>query len=822
MPPRDLDETIPRYQIRNSVQEITSPTSARDSFATTRTSSSKGREESSPNESLLTRKRIASQPDRGTWDLNKILSPLPTSGTTYPSPDHLSQVCLCQPDPKVPRPRNAFILFRQHRQVEVVAKNPGLANPEISKIIGEEWRNLLPEVRDRWKGLAEEEKIRHQRDHPDYRYQPRRSTRGNANCPPTGSSSGSAESPRCQKCGGRSMGSSNIMGSHNSMPSTPITPRTGVALQTPSSMNPSGVRMFSQMGSPPRNNDRFRGSRAVSQTHTTSQRHPHPDEEPLSTETKRRRFGNGHYMPVNVQNQQTPYTSNFSRRESLPCSDFMTKSHFAMQAPPRPHQPGYPPQHPLTLPPLKTSSESEATTQAKSVEAMVMSIPILNKIKVLAKISSPLRKPGPASPAFATRGAIIAVDGPDEEAVSAVIQYLSEFLSRDAEFTVRIWDTSATVTLIQPEEMTFATYLQLITHQHEISQEMIRHITTIPSTSTQQQSHSQSRSSPSPISPKTTAPATPTTQRELRNRKSQNQNHNTTTITTNKKNSSPAIPIALIPTYQLSLTDTYASNIPITDSFAPIDHWQWLANVWRGTVGADVTIVVRSDRDGKRRASSSGGDASGPLCSNTEGVKGNGNGNAKAKERSGEVDTSPSQAKNAVPPSSLLHGIESTISGPGKVGVENRLQDARALVLRAFGERELRRVGFEVGEWVRGLSVEFSGRGRDVFVDVGEERKRKRGRTDFGAVGRREESLSVNVNVNVNERVVRENAVGAVGGVDGRRRRGSVGSSGDGVESGERDGRQGRRGSYGERDGRLGGGGIGGELVRKMSAAVGQ
>ena len=49
----------------------------------------------------------------------------------------------------------AFILYRQHYQAQVVAQNPGLANPEISKIIGEQWREQEPEVKSDWKRLAE-------------------------------------------------------------------------------------------------------------------------------------------------------------------------------------------------------------------------------------------------------------------------------------------------------------------------------------------------------------------------------------------------------------------------------------------------------------------------------------------------------------------------------------------------------------------------------------------------------------------------------------------------------------------------------------------
>ena len=49
----------------------------------------------------------------------------------------------------------AFILYRQHYQAAVVAQNPGLANPDISKIIGEQWRKLPQDTKDEWKALSE-------------------------------------------------------------------------------------------------------------------------------------------------------------------------------------------------------------------------------------------------------------------------------------------------------------------------------------------------------------------------------------------------------------------------------------------------------------------------------------------------------------------------------------------------------------------------------------------------------------------------------------------------------------------------------------------
>jgi hypothetical protein len=49
----------------------------------------------------------------------------------------------------------AFILYRQHHQAAVVAQHPGLPNPEISKILGEQWRNLPAQTKKKWQALAE-------------------------------------------------------------------------------------------------------------------------------------------------------------------------------------------------------------------------------------------------------------------------------------------------------------------------------------------------------------------------------------------------------------------------------------------------------------------------------------------------------------------------------------------------------------------------------------------------------------------------------------------------------------------------------------------
>ncbi|KAL7922946.1 hypothetical protein ACQKWADRAFT_326297 [Trichoderma austrokoningii] len=109
-------------------------------------------------------------------------------------------ICVCPPEAKIPRPRNAFILYRQHHHTQVTAANPRLSNPQISKIIAAKWKNEGTAIRDYWKDAAEEEKSRHREQNPDYQYRPRRKKGKKGKSP----SPADAEEPsRCSKCQGR-------------------------------------------------------------------------------------------------------------------------------------------------------------------------------------------------------------------------------------------------------------------------------------------------------------------------------------------------------------------------------------------------------------------------------------------------------------------------------------------------------------------------------------------------------------------------------------------------------------------------------------------
>ncbi|OLY79368.1 Silenced mating-type M-specific polypeptide Mc [Smittium mucronatum] len=111
-------------------------------------------------------------------DLKYILSQTSPSSNSQKSSvmesDHLKKSKLPK-NKRTPRPPNAFILYRKDKQEGVIKMNSGVSNKEISCIIGKMWRKESEEVRNEYKERAENEKIKHQKLYPNYKYQPRKS-----------------------------------------------------------------------------------------------------------------------------------------------------------------------------------------------------------------------------------------------------------------------------------------------------------------------------------------------------------------------------------------------------------------------------------------------------------------------------------------------------------------------------------------------------------------------------------------------------------------------------------------------------------------------
>lgn len=75
---------------------------------------------------------------------------------------------------KVPRPPNAFTLYRQHWHPHYKQYNKSMHNNDISKELGRRWKTEPDHIKEKYKSLAEDLKAKHAAQYPDYQYAPRK------------------------------------------------------------------------------------------------------------------------------------------------------------------------------------------------------------------------------------------------------------------------------------------------------------------------------------------------------------------------------------------------------------------------------------------------------------------------------------------------------------------------------------------------------------------------------------------------------------------------------------------------------------------------
>ncbi|USW48051.1 Putative High mobility group box domain-containing protein [Septoria linicola] len=654
--------------------------------------------EESPPFSRTTRKRTAGIVEAEDKDLD-----LPDASPAHTRSDSGDiHVCICQPEPKIPRPRNAFILYRQNQQAQVVAQNPGLANPEISKIIGEQWQNQPAEIKNRWKALAEEEKLRHQQQYPSYRYQPKRSNRRGSL---TSEPNSGVEKPRCQKCGGKSILAPSTPYTASNSPATAHTPGSAA---TPVTRTLPVLRDLSLQSPAARRLGRFPGN-----TMSPHHRDDRDDLGPLSPDPKRRRYNNSNDHPATIVSRppppryvaapppgphagpgtpfpfsqpppQHPYPPAVAhaRRESLPGIRGVVSPPGPMGPPPRPG-PGYaqhrlsqghagPHDRSLTLPPLQTSSTNVApgpmtsTGTAKSAKESIMTLDFWYKINVLSKVAppAPVWKSTP-------RGPLVAIEGDSAEAVKVLDNWLSDTLGKGDDLNVKQID-GPVVSSEGSKQQIMAQYHRLAADWLLKSSEITEALTiktesptdsvmldasssTLKATKGRgaidedyddsgEPTSNSNRASPNRVVARADEPDVAAKMDvDVATRKS-------STSSKGSSSSSSAKPVGLIANYSLHASNFFACHIPIETyaQYSPKDHWEWTATQWRSIISPDLTIYVKD---------------------------------------SGSTES----GKPAV-----------EIMEPGNVFVVKRskLEGKDALEIEPS---TLRRLGFEVSEWVRGF-----------------------------------------------------------------------------------------------------------------------
>jgi hypothetical protein len=233
------------------------------------------------------------------------------------------------------------------------------------------------------------------------------------------------------------------------------------------------------------------------------------------------------------------------------------------------------------MPPPRTPRDARRTSvmdlgpppqdsSPRSVEEVLNAFPYPNKIKLLGRITPPYKEAGTGSPAG--RGAIVAIEGDDLAAVKELSEWLNEYLSKQQDYKPRIAEPPK-VPNDDDKEVTFEDYLDLIKEWHGKSKELIKYITTPTlSISSSQDTEMSDKASDKDVTDRKDS-ATPPDSPLL-------------SVTTK--------PVIILPTFQLEASVAYASRIPIQDAYSATDHWQWMATLWRGTVGPDLTLYVKT------------------------------------------------------------------------------------------------------------------------------------------------------------------------------------------------------------------------------------
>ena len=326
-----------------------------------------------------------------------------------------------------------------------------------------------------------------------------------------------------------------------------------------------------------------------------------------------------------------PPAAAFSRRDSVPNFRGMVSPTGHMAPPPRPvigyqqhrlSQGHGPHDRSLTLPPLKTDTlrvepgASSAAITNQTAEEQIMSLDFRQKVQILGRIAPP----SPVTKS-AVRGPLVAIEGDNPDAVKELGHWLADTLRKTGDFSVQMV-RSPKVHAEGSKEMMMAQYHRLVAEWLSKSSEIMQSLAIEPAsraasvvedvhspasrkgTPTETNTSSKKSHSPSDSKPELhggwrSGDRTEHAVTESEGRDADDSSSSAPSVSRQSSivavNSTVAKPLAVITNYSLYASNYFACHIPIktTDPYAPADHWQWTATQWRGVISPDLTVYVR-------------------------------------------------------------------------------------------------------------------------------------------------------------------------------------------------------------------------------------
>jgi len=180
-------------------------------------------------------------------------------------------------------------------------------------------------------------------------------------------------------------------------------------------------------------------------------------------------------------------------------------------------------------------------------------------------------------PSPTKRATIVAVEGDDAEAAREFADWLAETLSKDDEIQLDVVDGPK---IPQRETLSKRDLFNCVDEWDDKSVEIKDMVTT----STRKSSDTLRDSSTTIENTEQTDPASQ--ESGIDSRQGSMELDSPATSTQPKQ-------VVLLRTHSLTATNLFACRIPVTGDYGPENHWQWTACTWRDVIGPDMTVYLK-------------------------------------------------------------------------------------------------------------------------------------------------------------------------------------------------------------------------------------